>query len=102
MSFCAPFLYSFHFTPFTLALMLPVCSDETSSMLFLRFSDKYDDNLIDYYVFQSLYYCCGLQNIVVFKNRELLNYCSVKKKESLNVHGRVHITFIIVSVIIEI
>ena len=51
--FLCPFCIHF-FTPFTLAQMLPVCSDETSSMLFLRFSDKYDDNLINYYVFQSL------------------------------------------------
>ena len=51
--FCAHPFFVFFSPPFC-AHMLTVCSDETSSLLFLRSSDKYDDNLEDNSVFQSL------------------------------------------------
>ena len=46
--------FCIHFSAFFGAHMLTVHSDETSSLLFLRFSDMYDDNLEDNSVFQSL------------------------------------------------
>ena len=52
--FCAHPFFCIHFSAFFCAHMLTVCSDETSSLLFLRFSETYDDNLEDNSVFQSL------------------------------------------------
>ena len=49
-----PIPFFVFFSPFFCAHMLAVCSNETSSLLFLRFSDTYDDNLEDNSVFQSL------------------------------------------------
>ena len=50
--FVHPF-FEFFPLPFLCAHVLPVCSDETSSLLFLRYIDKHDDNLVHNSVFQS-------------------------------------------------
>ena len=52
--FCAHPFFGILFPAFFYAHMLTGCSDETSSLLFLRSSDRYDDNLEDNSVFQSL------------------------------------------------